>query len=151
MERKTIQPMTVLKYSMETTMSTFLQDIGTVPQEIDAKINELGLEATAPHTWNYFCADGSPNKPFILDIAVPVKEEKGDAGKFTFATFPELICVVTEHKGPWSELTKTYERFIPEISKNGIQMSGYSREIYHLVDFENQENCVTEIQIGISE
>lgn len=151
MERKTIQPITVLKYSMETTMSTFLQDIGTIPQEIDAKINELGLEPTGPHTWNYFCCDGSPDKPFMLDIAVPVKEGKGETGKFKIDSFPEFVCVVTEHKGPWSELGKTYEKFIPEVLKNRLQMSGFSREIYHLVDLENQENCVTEIQIGISE
>lgn len=150
MEKKVVQPMTVIKYSMETTMSTLIQDIGTIPCELEAKIIELGLEATGPHTWVYFCCDGSADKPFILDIAVPVKEEKGNAGKFKFERLPKFQCVVTEHKGPWSDLAKTYEKFVPEVLANGLQMSGFSREIYHFIDPENQKNCVTEIQIGIN-
>ena len=150
MEKKVVQPMTVIKYSMETTMSTLIQDIGTIPRELEAKVTELGLEATGPHTWVYFCCDGSADKSFILDIAIPVKEEKGDAGKFAYEKLPEFQCVVTEHKGPWSELAKAYEKFVPEVLAKGLQMSGFGREVYHLVDLENQQNCVTEIQIGIN-
>ena len=149
MEKKIVPPMTVIKHSMETTMATLIQDIGEIPRELDAKIVELGLEATGPHTWVYFCCDGSADAPFKLDIAIPVKEAKGDAGRFSFEQLPEFTCVVTEHKGPWSTLMKTYEQFVPEILKSGIQMSGFSREIYHLCDFVNPENCITEIQIGI--
>lgn len=151
MEKKTVLPMTVIKYSMETSLRTFHQDIEGIPLEIEEKVRELELETTGPHTWVYFGADGNIDKPFVLDITIPVKEAKGDSGKFRFEQLPDFECIVTEHKGAWSDLGRTYEQFVPEVLKSGNQMSGFSREVYHLVDLENQENCVTEIQIGISE
>lgn len=149
MKKKTVSPMTVIKYSMKTSLRTFHQDIDGIPREIEEKAAELGLETTGPHTWVYFGANGDIDNPFVLDITVPVKEAKGDGGKFRFEELPEFDCVVTEHKGPWSDLEKVYRQFVPEILKSGNQMSGFSREVYHVVDLENQENCVTEIQIGI--
>ncbi len=149
MEKKKVAPMTVIKYSMETKIDTFIKDIGEIPRELEAKIIELGLEVTGPHTWIYWGCDGADEKPFILDIAIPVKEMKDNSDKFKYEQLPEFNCVVTYHKGPWSELAKTYEKFVPEILKSGNQMSGETREIYHLADFNNPLNCVTEIQIGI--
>lgn len=149
MNKKSTQPIQVLKYSMETTMATFLQDVGEIPCKIEAKITELGLTPTGPHTWVYSGCDGCESKPFHLDICVPIAEKKGDAGIFEFDVLPEFDFVGTEHKGAWSELAKAYEAFVPEVMKNGFTMTGVGREIYLLCDFKNPANCVTEIQIGV--
>lgn len=149
MNKKTIQPMTVLKFTMQTTMATFLQDIGDIPCKIEAKITELGLTPTGPHTWVYSGCDGCEGSPFMLDICVPVDQKKGDAGMFSFDVLPEFDCVSTDYPGPWSELAKAYETFIPEVTKNGFTMSGVGREVYRVCDFENPANCITEIQIGV--
>lgn len=150
MEKKIVQPTTVATYSLETTVQTMARDIGTVPNALEAKVIELGLEATGPQTWMYFGCDGSAEKPFWLDLAIPIKDEKGDAGKFTFDKFPEFQCVATVHKGPWTHMAQTYDRLVSYVLENGLQMTGFNREVYLLADFENPNNCETEIQIGIN-
>lgn len=102
-----------------------------------------------PHIWEYIGADGQPETPFTLRMCLPVKETIGETGGFQFAELPEIQAVTTEHKGAWADLKDTYCAFVPEIMQNGLKMTGLTREVYHVVDMENQEKCVTEIQIEV--
>ena len=151
MEKKNIEKTTVLKYTMTTTLATIATDPGEVPNEIVAKAQELGLEILGPQIWQYNGVDGQPNSEFKLDICLPVKEAKGDAGKFSFDVLPAITCVSVIHKGPWSELENTYNRLFGEISRNGIIPTDSSREVYHVCDHENETNNVTEIQLIIQQ
>jgi effector-binding domain-containing protein len=56
-----------------------------------------------------------------------------------------------EHKGAWSDLKFSYEKLIGEIMQNGYKTTNYCREVYHVCDFENEENNITEIQVGIEQ
>jgi effector-binding domain-containing protein len=44
----------------------------------------------------------------------------------------------------------TYGKLIASIQNNGYQMNGICREIYIHMDFNNPQNSITEVQIGIS-
>ena len=35
------------------------------------------------------------------------------------------------------------------VADNTLQITGITREVYIRCDFENQENCITEVMIGL--
>jgi len=149
MEKKTVQKTTVLCISINTSLKTLMADTGNLPDELESKAAELNLEITGPPIWVYEGSDGNPNSKIELTISVPVSKVNGDPGKFRFAEFPEFKCVSVIHKGPYSKLGETYMKLMPAIMSEGLSYTGTSREVYKVCDFENPENCVTEIQIEI--
>jgi effector-binding domain-containing protein len=151
MEKKTIEKQTVLMYTMTSTLATLMTDPGNVPMEIMEKASELGLEVLGPQLWQYTGVDGKPDTEFKLEICLPVKEAKGDAGEFKFETLPAITCISETHKGSYSTLKNTYDRMFGEMTRKGIMSSMLGREVYHVYDPENEENNVTEIQIILQE
>jgi effector-binding domain-containing protein len=149
MEKKTVQKTTVLCISINTSLKTLMTDTGNLPNELMAKATELKLEIIGPQIWVYEGSDGNPNTKMEVTIAVPVSKFSGDPGKFRFAEFPEFKCVSVIHKGPYAKLGETYMKLMPAIMSEGLSYTGTSREIYKVCDFENQDNCITEIQIEV--
>jgi len=149
MEKKTLQKTTVLCYTLETSLKAMMDDTGTLPTELIEKATELRLEIAGPQIWVYDGSDGNPNTKFELTIAIPVSKPNGDPGKFRFAEFPEFKCISEIHKGSWARLGETYQKLMPAIMQQGLSYTGISREVYQICDFEEPENCITEIQIGI--
>lgn len=149
MERKKIEKIDVLKCSFQSSLKTLMTDTGNWPTEIVEKANELGLEITGPMIWRYEGSDGKPDTMFKLEICLPVKEPKGNPGKFSFETLPSVECVSEMHKGPWMKMGDTYNKMMGEMSRKSIVSTCTSREVYLTCDFENQENCLTEVQIEL--
>jgi len=149
MEKKKVEKTQVLMFSMKASLASLTADVGDIPNEMMAVATKLGLEVTGPQIWQYAGCDGQPNSTFNLDICIPVKEAKGDPGKFKFITLPEFSCISEIHKGPWSKLSNVYDRIMGELTRKAIQFTGVSREVYINCDFVNQENCVTEVQMEI--
>jgi effector-binding domain-containing protein len=149
MEKKTVQKTTVLCISINSTLKSMMTDTGNLPDELVAKATELQLEIAGPQIWVYEGSDGNPNTKFELTIAIPVSKTFGDPGKFRFAEFPEFKCISEIHKGAYAKLGETYQKLMPAIMQQGLSFTGTTREIYKVADFENQENCITEIQIQI--
>jgi effector-binding domain-containing protein len=149
MEKKKVEKTTVIMYSLQSTLATMQKDVADIPNELMSKAQQLGLEIAGPQMWQYVGSDGQPNTKFKLDICIPVKEAKGDPGKFKFATLPEFNCISEIHKGSWDKLGNVYQRIMGEITRKSIPITGTSREIYITCDFGNPENCVTEVQMEI--
>jgi len=149
MEKKTVQKTTVLCITLNTTLKTMMNDTGSLPDELMAKAAELKLEITGLPIWVYDGADGNPDKPIKLTISVPVAKVSGEPGKFSFAELPEFHCISEMHLGPWDKLGETYHKLMPAIAQQGLTFTGMTREIYKVIDFGHQENCVTEIQIEV--
>jgi len=149
MEKKTVQKTTTLCISLETSLKDMMTETGNLPNELMEKATELKLEIVGPQIWVYEGSDGNPNTKIELTIAIPVKTISGDPGKFRFAQFPEFTCVSVIHKGPYAQLGETYMKMMSSIFSEGLSYTRTSREIYQVCDFENQENCVTEIQVEV--
>jgi len=149
MEKKTVQKTDVLCYHLNTTLKSMMTDVRMLPDEMMAKAVELKLEIAGPQIWIYDGADGNPDKPIKLTIAIPVTKSIGNPGKFYFMDLPQLNCISEIHKGPWAKLGETYHKLMPTIMQQGLTYTGITREVYHVCDFEIQENCITEIQIEV--
>ena len=107
MEKKNIGKTTVLMYSLQTSLATMKNDQGAIPGELINQAMAMGLEINGPQIWQYSGVDGKPETSFNLDICLPVKEARGDTGKFRFETLPAIDCITEIHKGSWSELGDT--------------------------------------------
>jgi len=149
MEKKNVEKTTVFMYSLQSSLATMTTDIGDNADQMMAKATELGLEITGPQIWQYTGSDGKPDTKFKLDICLPIKEAKGDAGKFKFGELPETTVVSEIHNGAWDKLGNTYMKVIGEMTRKSMFPTMVTREVYVVCDFVNPENCVTEIQIEI--
>jgi len=109
-------------------------------------MNKKGFECSGPQIWVYNGADGNPSTDFELLVGFPVANEAMDVD---ITALEEFNCVTLIHEGAWHKLSESYHKIIVEVTQQGMQMTGECREVYHQVDFENEKNNVTEIQIGI--
>ncbi len=149
MERKKIEKILVLKCTLQSSLKTLINDIGSLPNNLMDKVTELGLEVLGAQIWQYQASDGKPDTSFALDICIPVKEQKGNPGNFSFDYLKPIECISEIHKGSWMKLGDTYQKVLGEMSRKGIVSTCTSREIYLVCDYVNQENCLTEVQIEV--
>jgi len=146
MEIKQVKPTKVFGKEIKTSIKTIWNHVQVLPDAIMNEINLKKLSVEGPQVWIYNGADGNPDTVFDLLIGFPVAYDKMDTN---ITALNEFKCATIIHKGDWSKFNVTYNQIIGDVIKNGLQMTGECREVYHQVDFENVENNLTEIQIGI--
>ncbi|MDA3867635.1 MAG: GyrI-like domain-containing protein [Salinivirgaceae bacterium] len=147
MEIKTIQPVKVFHKTVKTNLANIHNYVGTMPAQLMEEADNLGLNVCSPQIWRYLGSDGNPETEFTLQIALPIAEPNNNIDNL--AKLDAFKCAAFIHEGSWSEFGKVYERIIGDVMTARLKMSGETREVYHQVDFENEANNVTEIQIGI--
>ncbi len=146
MEIKQIKQTKVFGKEIKTTLKTIGEHVKVLPEEVLENLNEKGFKIEGPQVWIYNGADGNPETEFDLMVGFPVANDKMDVN---ITAFDDFKCAIVLHKGDWSKLGDSYCKIIGEVKQTGLKMTGECREVYHQVDFENIENNITEIQIGI--
>jgi effector-binding domain-containing protein len=146
---KQIKPINFLFYRTETTVGE-LGNFLPVAGELFKEAYENNLRITGPVHWHYFGFMGDENKPFTLEIALPVAEVIGEYdGKFHFKRTEPFSCVSIIHEGNWLEIPTSYGKLMKFLSKRKLKPKGVNREIYINADFANPEANITEVQLGI--
>jgi len=148
MEIKAIKPVTVYFKQVETTLKEIGKYVGNTPAMVAEEAAKKGYKISGPQIWNYIGADGNPDTKFTIDICFPVEVSEGSEN-IGIKVLDEFKAACSILKGPWNELGNAYKLLMDELSEKGIQPSTICREIYHLCDFNDQQNCITEIQMGI--
>lgn len=146
MEVKLVKQTKVYGKEVKTTLTKIGKYVKTLPESVYEEMSQNGFQPEGPQVWVYNGADGNPETEFSVLVGFPVAMDKMDS-KIT--ALEEFKCFGIIHKGAWNKLKDSYCKVVGELTKQGMVMTGESREIYHQVDFENTENNVTEIQIGI--
>ncbi|MBA4055982.1 MAG: hypothetical protein C0490_14805 [Marivirga sp.] len=150
MQIKQVKPINFLFFRTETT----IQDLGnflTVGQELFRAAVQHNLTITGPVHWHYFDFTGHENRPFTLEIALPVSDFPQEYdGKFHLKRTEPFKCVSTVHEGGWLQIPHTYGKLIQFITTKKLMPVAVNREIYVNIDFKNSEANTTEIQMGIS-
>ncbi len=150
MERKTIAPVTVACHQLKTNLLRIGESVGIVPAMIAEELSRQSIGIGGAQIWHYEGCNGDPQQEFDLKIAFPVLAEGVGTDKITFETLPQFTCITHTHRGSWDKMKDVYCEMFAYCMKNGLQMNGYSREVYLHCDFENADCCVTEIQLGIN-
>ncbi|MBI9053556.1 MAG: GyrI-like domain-containing protein [Bacteroidales bacterium] len=146
MEIKQVSQSKVFGKEIKTTLETIGEHVQVLPEQILKELNQKGFSTEGPQVWIYTGADGKPETEFDLLVGFPVANDKMDVD---ITALEDFKCVTTIHRGTWAKFQESYCSIIGELMQNGLQMTGECREVYHNVDFENMDNNVTEIQIGI--
>lgn len=151
METKTAPEMTVLMHEGKTTIANLMQYAGDKPQRLVSEAVKNGLHPTGPQYWIYEGGNGDPNVEMTVKICLPVASFGGNYtnGEFKLEKLSSFKCVSTQHLGPWQEISGAYCGLMQHIEQEGFKYSGNCREVYVNCDFENQQNCITEVQMGI--
>jgi effector-binding domain-containing protein len=149
MKIKEVKPISFLYFRTETNISE-LQNFFHVAKELFREAVKHNLTITGPVHWHYFGFNGDFEKPFTLEISLPVGEVLAEYdGKFHFKRTESFKCVVLTHEGEWREMGKSYGQAMEFIAKNQLVPIAVNREIYINADFAFPEANTTEIQIGI--
>jgi effector-binding domain-containing protein len=151
MQLKTIAPIHVFSFETVTTLRDLSRFVRVVARQLYKDAIQNDLEITGPVYWVYKGADGNPDTPFTLTIALPVSqtEETITNSDFKLQTLPAFRCMSCIHEGEWSKLGDTYGGIISEILVKEPAMNGENREIYINMDFDHPERNITEVQIGL--
>jgi effector-binding domain-containing protein len=150
MQIKAVKPISFLFFRTETTISELTRFI-PIGQELfkEAVLHKLFI--TGPVHWHYFGFSGDANKPFTLEISLPVGGVEGEYdGQFHFKRTEPFKCVSYIHEGGWLDIPQSYGKMLEFISQQRLQPNAVNREIYVNTDFKDPQANVTEIQIGVN-
>lgn len=144
---KTHPGLTVIYSAHHTTIQQLNQFAGTVIKDLykEAAGNTI---ISGPVYWLYHGADGKPDTVFTLEIALPIQGMFA-SNKFSVKQLPPFKAIAHIHEGPWEQLYATYGQMMQHIEANKIPISDECRELYLNIDFQNPENNITEVQVGI--
>lgn len=150
MQIKQVKPINFLFFRTETRINE-LSNFLPVAKELFKEAILQDLTITGPVHWHYFGFTGDENKPFTLEIALPVSNFPQEYdGKFHFKRTEPFTCVSAVHEGSWYELPQTYGKLMQFIGDHKLIPNAINREVYVNADFTDPEANVTEIQMGVS-
>ena len=147
----TVKAKRVMKFTTNATLKDLDKYTGTKPSELYAEAQRCGYQTMEPQIWQYTGPDGKPDTVFKLEIMLPIIGD-GNGLKpegFEIDEAKEFKALQILHEGPWAELGPVYCKLMKHVADNALQTTGVTREVYIRCDFENQENCVTEVMIGL--
>jgi effector-binding domain-containing protein len=151
MQIKEIKPINFLYFKTETRVSELAGFVSRVGKTLHQEAAKLGLEVTGPVYWNYFDFAGDLNKPFTLEISIPIAELPSNyKGEFNVKRTQAFKCLSTFHEGSWYDIPKTYGSLMQYIVSHQLQPTFINRELYVNCDFSDPTGNVTEIQMGIN-
>ncbi|WP_420149966.1 GyrI-like domain-containing protein [Spirosoma sp.] len=144
-----ILPFSALCFTTRTTLRSLSQYIGGVAQNMYREASRLNLHVAGPVQWIYTGANGDETNEFQLEIVLPIHKPGAQPEEFFYKVCPDFRCATYTYAGPWSDFGEVYKILFDQLYRTDYQSNGLIREVYLVVDFENQENCLTEIQIGL--
>ncbi|MBN8823099.1 MULTISPECIES: GyrI-like domain-containing protein [unclassified Spirosoma] len=143
------QPFTALGFTTRATLQTLSQHAPGVAESLYKEANLLGLTVTGPIHWLYTDVNGNETHEFQLEIVLPIAQPGAPSDHFFYKDYPSFRCATYTYTGPWSDFGAVYDALFGQFHRNGYQNDGRVREVYTVVDLQNQGNCITEIQIGL--
>lgn len=149
MQIKEVKPINFLFFRAETKLGA-PGDFIPVAKELFKEAISQDLSVTGPIHWHYFGFTGDENKPFTLEIALPVSNFPQEYdGKFHFKRTEPFKCVSVVHEGSWYEIPKAYRKLMEFMGEHNLVPNAIHREVYVNADFKDPEANVTEIQMGV--
>ena len=141
------------KYFIYRTETTLLNVNAIAVREIDtlyATAGQLGLDTSAPLEFIYWGATGDVEKPFTLEIALPVGNQAIEVpAPYELVEHPVFKAFAYTHYGDFSDIMPVYKELFNTLFAQGYKPTNQTREVYiKWVDLTSSEN-VTEILLGI--
>jgi effector-binding domain-containing protein len=151
MEIKHLESVKVLSYSLKTTLNEMISNVGNLPMELIAAVEKAGRKVAGAQIWTYDMTENGMTGEFTLGLNIPVDELfESDDKRFLCQELPPYKCLTDFNNGAWSKVGVVYEKMEKFAAENNLTANLISREVYLHCDFENEDNCVTEVQLSIN-
>ena len=89
------------------------------------------------------------NRPFQLQVGIPVPDDTKDVGDFRVRTLGSSRMATVVYSGPIANIGSAYEQAFQQLLMAGLQPTGENREQYLLWEGGESPNNVVLIQIGV--
>jgi effector-binding domain-containing protein len=151
MEIKKVDPKTIFYHKEKATLRTIMEVANRAIPNLMEEAQKLKLKEVGPMEFHYFGCNDNPDTEFEVDIAMVVDRPlEHYNGRYRFKTTDVFECATTVHKGAIESIGSTYDSFMPEVFKSGVQPGNELREVYTVWESPGSENNITEIQVGLS-
>jgi effector-binding domain-containing protein len=122
-------------------------------REVDAlftAVGQLGLSIVGNIEFIYWGATGDVEKPFTLELAIPVGNEAVEIpAHYELVEHQAFKAFAHTHNGDFSNIMPVYKQLFNELFAQGYKPTNQTREVYiNWVDLTSSEN-ITEILLGI--
>ena len=98
-------------------------------KELFAYLAEIGAEAVEPWTITV-CPFADPDGIVDIENTVLVAEPLPGRGRIESRTLPGCTAVCLTHRGPYEELSRSYNALSQWVEEQGLETAGAPREIY---------------------
>jgi effector-binding domain-containing protein len=131
------------------TFSELSQTSAKAVDALFAELGKLGLQRAGNIEFIYH--NFSQDKPFLLEIAMPVTEEKeSTSDEFKIVKRNAFRNLNHIHIGSMESMMQAYDGIFAEIGNKGLPYNGEVREVYLKFSGPQAADNVTEIQIGLN-
>ena len=149
MRVQTFRPTPFFYASTQTTMA----EIGPAADRIMASLHAATREGHAmgagPPIFIYHGMTEELNKPFELQVGLPVPPDTKPYGEFKVRTLDAFHCATVIYSGPVESLGKAYDKLIGQMLEAHLSPGNESREIYFFWEGPESPNDALQVQIGI--
>jgi len=150
MEKKFIPAKKYFAIRTVTTLNEIQKVAMKETDHLKDQIKKMDLEVVGPMEFIYFDCTEDKNKEFTLEIALPIKEVKGEIPSgYSLVLHEPFNCIVHEHKGDVSDLFSVYDKIFSEMWNNSLRPTNQVREVYKKYFDPFSEDNITEIQVGL--
>jgi effector-binding domain-containing protein len=136
--------------SAETTLTTLHDTIDQLIPKLDAAMGAGQLRVQGPAIFTYHGATMDPRKRFTLDVGIIVKDGSTAPPGFTLAVVPAATNATLLYTGNMQGLPPAYGKLYGEITRQGLQPTDISREVYLYWEGVDSPNNVVQLRAELS-
>lgn len=152
MQIHTSNSVSLITLPLRSTLNRVKDDVDLKPEQVFAEFGRAGLQPTGPMQFVYNGISANRDAEFHMNISLPVSEKDAEnySGEFTLIRLEPFQFVEIVMFGDINKIDQNaYEPLIGQIMAEGLQMTGFVREVYqNYVDMTSADN-ETRVQIGV--
>jgi effector-binding domain-containing protein len=119
----------ILGLRSRTSIERIAEEIGKGYGALFGYLGELGEPPAGAPFALYYGEDFDPND-IDMELCVPTARVLEGKGDIDARELPGGLAVFTIHKGPYDQMTATYEKLDAWVKENGYKYAGPAREAY---------------------
>ena len=136
--------------SAETTLTTLHDTIDQLVPKLDTAMDAGQLRVEGVAIFTYHGATMDPSKKFTLDVGIIVKDGSTAPPGFTIAVVPAATNATLLYTGNMQGLPPAYGKLYGEITRQGLQPTDVSREVYLYWEGVDSPNNVVQLRAELS-
>lgn len=152
MDRKTVEPMTVLYATQELTIPEVGRYAEKYLPEILAQAKQSDLKVVGPWVFISYQLPKNGKDRYRVEFCLPIAPADNPvAGAFPIKSLGQFSCAFVPYHGGLRQLfSQGYQPLVRDMVAAKMAFTGESREVYHAWNGPNSPDNRVEIQFGVA-